>query len=515
MKRKCIPQDLVEKSSSSSDEEYFYEDYEGTGGNSNAELEAMNQQVKELEVELQKLEISLDQQRQLVKKQREPTWQIQFANGQLRLGSEIKTLEELMLYGQSVIRYLSPFGSTFKTTTIKFERVNPSFIKTAMHIVSKFHLTEERTQAALISQRFYSAGMVHFIQPRSMIPKLVDNYFYCFNDTIPILHEASYREHFKTLKDPMTDPITLALCAATSISTCKHSLLNSHEKRYIGEYFFKHTMDILIEIFDEPDRSLEALLTINLLHMFMMTTLRLMESKKWAGIGAVIASNLLAENPDCKKGNASLPLLLRIKYATIHRNAVLAECVLAIIEFVVDDRRDEPVQDIVKFDILPDESRRIQDLVDMMNHVFYLHTHPASILITTQVRQINLGDGAELNFEEIIRYEELVVDWWHNLPDYLKICKEPFNCTKELVHSTNDLRKLLMACYINTITLTIQACFIQPSPKEGLESVSNVVQDRAIYLAMHAADMTLLLSKKMESLGDLCYCKSLTSSSIL
>lgn len=500
MKKKCVPQDITSEYESSDDDNFLEEHEDG------AELVLMNQQVKDLEFELEHLEISLNQQRALVKK--EPSWDIQFINGELRLGSEIKSLEELMLYGQSAIRYLSPFGKTFGTTSLKFERINPSFIKTAMHIVSRFniHGSNQHISAAAISQRF-SSGFVQFIQPRNVLNRLVDLFFSCFNSTMPMIHEPSFREHYNELEDPMTDSVTLAICAGSAISTCRHSFFNSQEKRYIGEFFYKHAMDKLLEMFDEPDRALESLLVINVLQLFMITTLRFAESKKWATIAVLLAVNLQKENPGCLLGYSSLPLLTRVKYATIHRNSVAAECVLAVVEFVVNNRRDEIIQTKVKFDILPDESESAKGLIDMLNHALLLALHPASIVVVTQARNMAAGEAAELNFEEIIQFEGVVLDWWHNLPDYLKICSEPYNCTAEIIQSTNDIKKLLMTCYLYTITLSIQECLIEPTYKVGLENVHGTVRDRAIHLAMQSANMILLLSDKIESLDSICYCK--------
>ncbi|KAI9359840.1 hypothetical protein BD770DRAFT_385627 [Pilaira anomala] len=499
MKRKCVSQDQAEKAESSDDDD-FLEEYEDK-----VELDAMNQQVKHLEYELQNLEITLNEHRALVKK--EPAWDIEFVNGQLRLGTYINDLEELMLYGKSAIRYLSPFGSVFKSTALKFERNNPSFVESAMYVMNYIDLPTSHNQAsspAIISQRFGS-GLLQFIQPEIVVNALIDNFFTCFNDNVPLVHEASYREHFKDLENPLTDPITLAICTGASVYTCRHSFLNSQEKRHFGEYFYKLAMDVLTEIFDEPERALESLIMINLLQVFMFTTLRIPECRKWAAIGVILSNNLKKQYPDSCLGNDNLPRYTRIQYASIHRNAVLSECMLSLIDFITTCRQDDIVKIKVKFDILPDESESIQQLMTMINHVLELALHPASIIIVTQVRHMTVGEMAVLNLEEIVRYEEVVLDWWKNLPEHLKITKGPYDCTKELVLATNDNQKLLMVCYIYTLTLSIQGCLMMPTDEVELENVNSAVRDRAIHLAMHSADMIMVIAKKMESLESFCY----------
>lgn len=498
MKKKCMPQDPSYKTESSDDYDSM-EEFE-----SSLEIEVMNQQVQQLENELQNLEVSLNRQRELVKN--EPIWNIEFNGRQLQLTSEIKSLEELMLYGKSVIRYLSPFGHSFGTTALKFERNNTSFVKVAMGLVSQIGYSGKDSAVAKISKRFCN-GVVQFVQPTAIVNRLVDNYFSCLNDSIPVLHEATYRKHYLSLKNPIDDLITLAVCASSAISTCRHSFLNSQEKRYIGEFFYQRAMTFLTEIFDDPDRALESLLACNLLQMFMLVTLRITECKKWASVSLILATNLTAENPGCTLGNASLPKDIRVKYSIIHRNTVLSGCILAIIEFLTSNRREEVMWDRTqKFDILPDESKSVQDMVKIFNQTLDLALHPVSITIITQARNMAAGQVGELNFEQIVQYEELLLNWWHQLPEEMKICKEPFNCTADMVQSTNDLKKLLVASHIWVVVLSVQGCLIQPKSKDGLESVYDVVRDRAIYLTTHAADIILALAKKIDSLG-FCYCK--------
>lgn len=500
MKIECVPQDQHPKTDSSDDDD------SGDDFEANLELMVMNQQIQHLNKELENLQVSLDEQKLVVRKN-EPVWNIEFDGKQLLLKSEIKSLEELMLYGKSVIRYLSPFGHSFGNTALKFERINPSFVNTAMKLFARFEGTDKQSSAAVISRRF-SSGLAQFVQPRAVMNRLIDNYFSCLNDSIPILYEAYYREHYRSLVDPMTDPITLALCASVSVSTCKHSFFNSHEKRYIGEFFYERAIASLTEIFDDPDRSLEALMACNLLQMFMLVTLRIDECKRWATVAALLASNLVTENPDCVYGDDSLPYLTRVKYSLIHRNSVLSQCVLGIIGFLSSGSRDPVPSKKVKFDILPDEPRQVQEMIEIFNYIFDLSLHPASIVIVTQARQMAAGKVGELNFEEIVRYEDTLLEWWHNLPDHLKICQEPFQCTPDLVQRTNSTQKLVMATYIWLLTLSVQGCLIQPKPKEDLETVYNIVRERAIYMATYAADIVLALAKKIDSLGTVCYSTS-------
>lgn len=502
MNRKCIPQGGSVKSQSSDEEEHVVD---------SLELVSLYQQVRDLENQLQSLELGLQNEGSAIVK-KEPHWDIEFVNGQLRLKSKIQSLEEMLLYGQSVIRYLSPFGNTFHTNALMFERGNTSCIQATMLLFSKFEDPMNAVSRVAIykdiTQQF-SIGFTQSLHPSAFVERLVNNYFSCFNEVIPILHEPSYREHFNALKDPLKDMVTLAVCTTCAIQSCKHSIFNAKEKRCVGEYFFNACMDLLVDKFDDPDCALESVLAINLLQVFMVTTLRLNESKKWASIAFLLCTNLRNENQGSPKLELALelPKKQRIKNSMIHRNSVLSECFLAVIDFILNNRYEHIHNTTASFDILPDESPKVKDLLEILNVVLELATHPSFIVVITQARTVTAGGVAELSFKDIIRYEEYVIDWWRKLPDHLKLCADPLQLTKEIIEKTTDYRKLMVACYIHTITLAVQGCFILPKPDQELESVYDVVRGRAIQLAMHSADMCLLLVRRIDQLEVLCYCK--------
>ncbi|KAK4513630.1 RPA43_OB domain-containing protein [Mucor velutinosus] len=505
MKKKCIPQDLQYKGESSAEE---YDDGDVENQTSNVELDQLYGQIRDLEKQLQSLELDLQQEKALIKK--EPRWDIRFVNGELRLETEIRNLEELMMYGRSAIRYLSPFGNTFQTKSLIFERKSLSFVKTAMQLVTiayDISNPDSVSSPKAISRRF-AIGVPAFLKPQSLVRRLIYNYFSCFNDTVPILHEPTFMNHVWSLDNPMEDPVVLAVCTSAAIVTCKHNFLNSFEKRYFSEYFYEQSINKLVDMFDDPDKALESVLIINLMLPFMMQTLRVSEAHKWVSMALLLCKNLQTENPGCTKGGPGLPRMTRIKYALIHRNSVLCECAMAMIDFVKCDKRNEIEPNNVQFDILPDETRKTKNIIKMFNQILGLSLHPSFIAVVTQARQLAAGDVAELSFEEIIRYEETVVEWWHNLPEELKMCTEPFNLTKEAVERETDVRKILMASYVHTITLSIQGCLIRPKPQRNVENVYNIIKDRALYLAMHSADMSLLLMKQIEKIDSFCYSPS-------
>ncbi|KAG2208358.1 hypothetical protein INT46_003682 [Mucor plumbeus] len=389
-KKKCITQ-------------YIYADEENSAGEEK-EADELYKQVRDLEMQLQSLELSVHYEKTLIKK--EPHWELQCVDEKLRLTTEINSLEELMMYGNAAIRYLSPFGSVFQTKSIVFERMNISFVRRAMEIVSKSfnHINDSRSTSSpkTISKRF-SAGVSAYWKPQSVVQRLIEIYFSCFNDIVPILHEPSFMEYYKSLEDPMLDPVILAVCTNSAISNCKHGFFNSYEKRYFSEYFFELSMEKLVDMFDDPEKALESVLVINLLLPFMVTTSRVTESFKWFSMATVLCGNLQKEYPDFARGDAYLPKMTRIKYSLIHRNSVLL-----FRDFITYDIRVKVKEHDLPFDILPDETAKTKAIFKIFNLLLKLVSHPAFIAVAT-ARHLATGDIVELSLEEIIRYEETVV----------------------------------------------------------------------------------------------------------
>ncbi|CAO3656120.1 unnamed protein product [Mucor fragilis] len=505
MKRKCIPQ-VIHNKEGNSDEEYDAKEAEAHANN--AKLDALYEQVRDLEKQLQSLELDLQQEKALIKK--EPRWDIRFVDGELRLETEIRNLEDLMLYGQSAFRYLSPFGNAFQAKSLLFERKSLSFVKTAMQFVATtYDMTKPDAASSpkAISKRF-SIGVPALLKPQSLVRRLIDNYFSCFNDIVPILHEPTFMEHVCGLENPMEDPVVLALCTSAAVVTCKHNFLNSSEKRYFSEYFFELCINKLVDMFDDPDKALESVLMINLMLPFMMQTLRVSELYRWLSLVVLLCKNLQMENPGYTQGGPSLPWTMRIKYALIHRNSVLSACTMTLIDFVNSDECNETESFYVPFDILPDESPKTKDMLAMFNHMLGLSLHPSLIVATKQARRLAAGNVAELSFEQVIRYEEAVIEWWHNLPNELKMSTGPFNLTKEAVERETDVRKILMVSYVHTTTLSIQGCLIRPKLSYNNKNVYNMIKDRAIHLAMHSAETNLLLINQIKKNDDFCYSPS-------
>ncbi|KAI9477795.1 MAG: hypothetical protein EXX96DRAFT_568259 [Benjaminiella poitrasii] len=502
MKRKCIPGDVLLESDHDKDNLISLSD--------TSELVSLYEDVELLEKQLQLLEVNLDSYRQLgsLKQQHEPQWDIELTmDGRFRLLSKLKSLDELMLYGQCAIRYLSPFGHTFQKTTLVFELTQPSLLKSAIQFVHRLQLEESNDISTKETSRYFLSRFLQLIDPRTFVKQLVDIYFHCNNDMLPAVHEPSFRKHFDKLTDPIEDPITLAICTTSAVLTCKHSMFSTYEKRCVGEYFYQLCMRKLVDMFDDPDKALDSVIVVNILQVFMIFTLRINECKKWSAIATLLINNVIAENEGCLTNDRpdQLPWLTRIKYAVIVRNNVLAHCLSNIVQHIIDSRNDTLKPLIYKFDIIPDEPSQTKNMLRFMNYMLDLCFHPAFLVILTRIKTLATDDKAELNFEDIVLYEERMLAWWHNLPDDFKLCTETSGITKEMIDKTEDISKLTVACFVHMVTLSIHVTLVHIQPSKNIEGMYTIIKGKAVKQAIYSADVCLLIIRRLKNMDDFCF----------
>lgn len=459
------------------------------------------QQVDKLQLGIKELEINLNKQKAAnAAVKQEPTWDLHFKNGQLMLGTKINDFQELALYRRSFLRYLSPFGHTFQTSALIFEPASPGLLKRIICVMGKLNGLKNGRKKSI----YENSLVTKCLRPDIYLDRLINIYFHCFNNVVPLVHEVTFRRRYESLKNKLDDPVTLAICATACVFICPHSDFDSHEKRFFGEYFYNRCMDKLINMFDEPECYLESLIVANILQCFIFVTLRLSESKKWATIAVVLASNLKQIYPDYKEGNKQQNYATRVLYSTLHRNCIFAHIVLCLIEFCVDHRIDNFETFVELLDILPDEPPFTQGMVELVNYAQKLESHPVMKSIFKKSRYAFFGETTEWTIEDVISFESVVIDWWKKLPEYFKLGKGPFDCTKELIEGCFDTHKMMMCLYIHTLTINTQVNFFNPKQSSGGHQA---VGEKAIHLAIYATEIILLLTKQFGKLERFCFCE--------
>ncbi|CAO3595651.1 unnamed protein product [Absidia cylindrospora] len=243
---------------------------------------------------------------------KEYEWELSFVDGKLRLDSPIRSFDELTAYGNALRQYLSPFAGVFNNTAFLFETIQPkSLMPMIIQVVSRKSLNRQRTK--LLTDNASMWNKYHFMlkrhhpavllaaagkePPISCIDELVRNYFTCYNPGLPMIHAPSYMAEYETVvrPNPTQHAITMAFCCCMCASTCRHLPYNNYERRILADYFYDRAVDLLGDFFDDPDRRLETLMTINFLTQYHQIMLRVAEARKWCTIGYMIAKELYRE----------------------------------------------------------------------------------------------------------------------------------------------------------------------------------------------------------------------------
>ncbi|ORZ22025.1 hypothetical protein BCR42DRAFT_405339 [Absidia repens] len=243
---------------------------------------------------------------------KEYEWELSFVDGKLRLDSSIRSFDELTAYGNALRQYLSPFAGVFNNTSFLFETIQPkSLMPMIIRVVSKRSLNRQWNK--LLTNNASMWNKYHFMlkrhhpavllaaagkePPISCIDELVRNYFTCYNPGLPMIHAPSYMAEYETVvrPNPTKHAITMAFCCCMCASTCRHLTYNNYERRILADYFYDRAVDALGDFFDDPDRRLETLMTINFLAQYHQIMLRITEARKWCTIGYMIAKDLYQE----------------------------------------------------------------------------------------------------------------------------------------------------------------------------------------------------------------------------
>ncbi|KAI9024906.1 hypothetical protein CLU79DRAFT_745373 [Phycomyces nitens] len=534
--RKClsISNSLDSKSESSSTEE---EEEENQAPN-DKNLDEMYDQVIQLEKSIRNLEIELDQRKsakaymspislvsesdfddddssvksnQLELFERDNTiansshstshqpqyeWKLGIVNGRLQLLSDISDYDELMMYITASMKYLSPFGTSFHTTSILFQtKTQDAFMPRMLKIMSSAVPTRDRKTT--VPTEF-------MLNPRPMIDILVNSYFRCVNPYFPLVHEPTFREYYKKLVDPLSSPITTAICATMSSTQCGHLNMPYTLKRRLSDYFYQHSKDSIGEIFDDPNRRMETVIAANLLAEFSLNMMRPREAKNLISLSLIICNDLMSHYS--APGRTSLERALFNR----HYNAanILRRVVTYIVERKVEEKRFKPVP----LYPMSGESDMTLEYLDVFNRVLCWNDNPCVTYILNQVRKVEMGAVGELNIEHILEFERIVKEWWEELPEKFKICENPFGHDAEKAIKSSQIEiQLMVMTFYHFFLFEVYSCLVQPkfvnsqSVDNPNQNIINLIQERAVSRLLKSAHLLIKAAKEIRKRDILCF----------
>ena len=295
-----------------------------------------------------------------VAKSAEPNWKLSIVDGAVRLETSIRSIDELLQFSQASFRYLSPFSSLFANESVVFESTSGQVVSIALRLVSRQSLRHSRMQ-------LLPAELPTMHDYRPTIDKLVNMHIECHSKRVPLIHAPSFLTYYRSLDDPLKSPVVMAICVNMLGSFRRGVDYTAQEKRQLSDFFYQKCRDLLLDMFDDPDRRLETVITISLLITYVsLIRLQFAEARRLATIAYLIAKDLDSSGAD---------RMHKFERAMFQRHRVHVEHNMKMLCMLLDETDDHiPCGD--PMEPLEDESKENHEFIGALNHLGQLAQSP-------------------------------------------------------------------------------------------------------------------------------------------
>ncbi|CDH57421.1 hypothetical protein RO3G_05069 [Lichtheimia corymbifera JMRC:FSU:9682] len=423
-----------------------------------------------------------------VAKSAEPNWKLSIVGGTVRLETSIRSIDELLQFSQASFRYLSPFSSLFANESVVFESTSAHVVSTALRLVSRQSLRHSRMQLLPVE-------LPIMYDYRSIIDKLVNLHIECHSNRIPLLHAPTFMTYYRSLDDPLKSPVVMAVCVNMLGSFRRGIDYTAQEKRQLSDFFYQKCRDLLLDMFDDPDRRLETVITISLLVTYVsLIRLQFAEARRLATIASLIAKDI---------ESSGLDHMQKYERALFQRHRAHVEHNMKMLSMLLDETDDhipcgEPME------ALDDESKENHEFIGALNHLGRLAQSPYIHQTMPHIRRLIRGIPSEVNLDLVLRYETVVCEWWSTLPEDLRFCNNPFSpeVFEKLDFVDNELQFMVFG-FTHCMNMMVHANMLSPrSPQNNgqAEEILEVIRQRAINMTVQSCDMLLAVLNRWTQL---------------
>ncbi|KAG2222448.1 hypothetical protein INT45_009460 [Circinella minor] len=465
------------------------------------QIEYWQNQIAQLSNDIQEFEsaiqiagdrIAVAKRRKELEKQVE--WNLSIdQNGLLKLHTDIQSIQELLLYSQAFVKYVSPLNGLFSKSSISFQ-------STSFHlIISVFHLIlyeKEKKRLCMGDNIYYSRLSSIHQQPhsyyRSIMDHLVKLYVNRENSRRLLVHTPTYIQHYKDIHDPLTCPVTLAICVHT-VCTARHVIkYSATERRQLADFYYDKCKDILFDRFDDPSRKLETLVTINILqHFVIFVLLRMTEARRFATIAFSICKDL---EVDMNRGKyPKLKCEPQVLKVLLQRHYFYAESTLTMLDFMIDKNQTKSHVPVTYLDAMPDEDLQTKHFIEMHNHLLQLCTSPYMCALT-KGKMMDYSHDAEDETESVIevifRLNRVIRNWWDELPRHLRLCDGLYAVNAmEMTKRNTSVVKTIVFSFIHSILLKMWIFLLNSSADTTVTSIKE--DDTSIFCRKTQVDSSI------------------------
>ncbi|KAG2226566.1 hypothetical protein INT45_005052 [Circinella minor] len=433
----------------------------------------------------------LDREDQKERQQRQPEWTLTVVNGRVRLESSIKNFEELIMYHQASIRYLSPLAGLLQRESLRFEGLSASVAIASTGLVIRY--THHTPRHIIVKELPYQ-----FIDSyREEIDHLITLYMARYNACTGYLHERSFLDYYRRLKDPLTSPVVMAVCIDAIAYFYPQLRYTPLEKRQLAEFFYGQCRDMLLDMYGDPSRRMEIIMTSSFVMQYLQDVLmQYAEARRIVTVTLLICHDLDKDDEAQRKMSEIERVLLRRHYMSLR---LWGRIIDIFLEGVFNFSNIE----YCGGQVLEGESYAVPQYLCMWDYIVRFVGSP---YITDIMKQISLavhGEPYELSLDMVLHFEIELQEWWKSLPDYFQICDDPLTSTayKALDTVTSSV-VLLPFAVLHSTTALIQSALLKPpviigdNSSTATDDMIRVIREKAISLTLISIKVLVYIIKR-------------------
>lgn len=248
-------------------------------------------------------------------------WQFKIKNGEFQIETGIRSLSDLLKFlhnnqANNSISYLSPLASNYSSSSSEDDDMysnsqHNSYRGGSSGFLLQFGSDRDDSMISFLAKLLSRCAKMDARRPaieapisiynsnyRAVIDQLIRTYFSCHNPLIPIFHKESFMKRYnEKIADPMNDLLCLSIsCYMCCSSTCDHlHFFSAKDKRHFADFFYAKAKSLLLDQFDDPDKKLENVMSINMVARYLHSTLKIKECREFITLSYQICMDLNRE----------------------------------------------------------------------------------------------------------------------------------------------------------------------------------------------------------------------------
>ncbi|KAI7847333.1 hypothetical protein BDC45DRAFT_575983 [Circinella umbellata] len=430
-------------------------------------------------------------------------WRLRVVNGSIRLDSRIRNIQELLIYHQATIRYLSPFQPFFQSDRIQFKNMPRSIPVASTALIARYAKPPNTPRHTITDypEGFKTKNNSTLYNTTTVLKQTMDElitlYLERYNQFVGLIHAPSFLEHYHTLEDPLSSPMVLAVCIDTIAYFYSRLKYSTEEKRQLAEFFYTRCRELLLDMYDDPEYRLQSIISTTLLMQYLLEILlEFAEARRLLTV-AYLASH-----------EVDLHKLSKVEYAIFQRHRVALEIYISQTDVILHDRYDCSIVNFTNVNLHEDDPPAIASYFAMYKAIFALIKTPymANLLEQISVAIIH-GKSFESNLDQILLFEHVLTSWWKELPQEFLICDQPFDLSTGLnaVEKVTSSTQLAPFAVLHVITAIVQSVLLKPrfdndddsSEIAGYnEDIINIIREKALSMTLCSIQLLVYMMKK-------------------